>query len=119
MKRITPEDAKEFYRQSNATPTTGEYVYRDEEGKVYACPVGAIMLAHQASDAVINVVGEALESFMKSLGYSLNYVEGFTQGFDNGHVKSLIESLDAEFNEGFKDGMDAYVSVFPNGEGYE
>lgn len=88
-KRITPETVVEAYREQGLVPLCGDWLYKEEEGKCYACALSAVVihkcrsikyvesaLYDEDMDAIRNLICDELE-------LPREYVNGFALGFDS------------------------------------
>jgi hypothetical protein len=108
MKRITPEQVLAAYKQTGATPSTGEFYYRGKSGRVRCCGAGVVLLA----DGFTNRDRFAKEA---DLRYGRDYMSGFWRGFDgiSSDEPAWCHPTDnEEFTTGLADGLAAAQAVF-------
>ena len=98
-KRITPEMVLEAYREQGLVPLRGDWLYKEEEGKCYACALSAVVihkcgsakyiertLHNEGTDAVQTLICDELE-------LPSEYVYGFVRGFDSSSLNKEDAAL--------------------------
>lgn len=94
MRRITPEEVLDAYRNKGLRPVTGTF-YCSIGAVGCACALGALVNFHARYDTTTDIC--------KRLGLEYNYGAGFVDAFDGSVISSALICPDA-YALGHKDG---------------